>query len=91
MTHLGTEMADQVQQLLHAPPEGRGVVTGPVAQRQRVRVQPGEVADEPGVRGHQLAGLGPFVRLGPARNKHSDQPEWCRPPRFGKAHRSVSQ
>lgn len=63
VTHLGMEMAYQVQQLLHAPLKGRRVVAGVDAQRQSVCVQPGEVANYPGVRRDQLDNLSPFVRL----------------------------
>lgn len=66
MTHLGVEMARPVQQLLRAPLQGRGVEARVDAQRQGVCAQPGVVADYPGVRGHQLDGLCPFVRLSPA-------------------------
>lgn len=49
VTYLGLEMVNQVQQLLDAPLKGRRIVAGPDAQRQSVRVQPGEVANEAGV------------------------------------------
>ncbi len=41
VTHLGMEMAYQVQQLLHAPLKGWRVVARVDAQRQSVCVQPG--------------------------------------------------
>lgn len=63
MTHLGMEMAYQVQQLLHAPLKGRRFMAGVDTQCQSVCVQPGEVAHDPGVRRDQLDSLSPFVRL----------------------------
>lgn len=63
MTHLGMEMAYQVQQLLHAPLKGRRVVAGVDAQRQSVCVQPWEVANYSGVCRDQLDSFSPFVSL----------------------------
>lgn len=63
VTHLGMEMAYQVQQLLHAPLKGRRVMARVDAQCQSVCVQPGEVANYLGVRRDQLDSLSPFVRL----------------------------
>lgn len=63
VTHLGLEMTYQVQQLLHAPLKGRRVVVRVYAQRESVCVQPGEVADYPGICRDQLGSLCPVVRL----------------------------
>lgn len=63
VTHLGLEMIYQVQQLLHAPLKGRRIVAGVDAQRQSVCVQPGAVANYPGICRYQLDSLRPFVRL----------------------------
>lgn len=71
VTHPGMEMAYQVQQLLHAALEGRGVAARVSPHRQSVRVEPGVVAGDPGVfRARLLDALGPgvgvCVRLSPA-------------------------
>lgn len=63
VTHLSMEMANQVQQLLHAPLKGREVTAWLGPQSQSVCVQPWEVAKHPCVRRNLLYGLSPFVRL----------------------------
>lgn len=63
MTHLGVEVGYGLQQLLHGPLQGRRVAAGKDAQRQSVCVEPGEVADDPGVCGNQPAALRRSVRL----------------------------
>lgn len=50
LTHLGIEMAYQVQQLLHTPLKGRRFTPRVDSQCQGVRVQPGEVTNYSGIR-----------------------------------------
>lgn len=63
VTHLGMEMAYQVQQLLHTPLQGQRLTPRVDSQCQGVRVQPGEVANYSGIRGDQVDALSAFVRL----------------------------
>lgn len=70
LTHLVFQMTYQMQQLLHAPLKGRRLVARKDAHRQRVSVQPGKVANYPGVLTGRLdsrsAALRVCVRLSPA-------------------------
>lgn len=63
VTHLGMEMAYQVQQLLHTPLKGRRFKARVDSQCQSVCVQGGEVANYPGACGDWVDTLSPFVRL----------------------------
>ena len=67
VTHLGMEMAYQVQQLLHTLLKGRRFAARVVSQCQSMRVQPGEVTNYPGICRDLVDTISPFlcVRVSP--------------------------